>query len=53
MDTDWKITITGLVALFIVVRLFVSVEKGIDSWRAVEVARLRCAPSAAPAGSAP
>jgi hypothetical protein len=27
--------------------------KSLDTWQAVEVARLRCAPSAAPAGSAP
>lgn len=25
----------------------------VDAWQAVETARLRCAPSAAPAGSAP
>lgn len=50
---EMKLYLRLIITMVIAITVGVLVESGIDAWKAVETSRLRCAPSAAPSGSAP
>lgn len=50
---EMKMYMTMICVLAVAITVGFVAEGAFDAWQAVEVARLRCAPSAAPAGNAP